>query len=1221
MEVIYLRPLRSDTPIPGSIPITNISDLQRIGNDTDFLLDGDYYLTNDIDASDTSTWNLGAGFDPIGENDTIPFTGTFDGRGYNITGLYINRPSQDFVGLFSSVRYATIRDVGLREITVTGSSWCGGLAGAVQFSTITNSFADGSVSGDDRTGGLIGSAGGNRIINSHYDGIVTGNDSVGGVAGVSLGNTVSISYSTGTVSGYKEVGGLVGYAGSCPISNSYFIGTVTGSDNSVGGLVGEAHSSTIANSSFNGSVSGYHYVGGLVGWQSGGIITNSYSTGTVTGSSEVGGLVGWQSGGIITNSYSTGSVTGGGWDGGLIGHRSSGTVINSYWNTDNSGPIPGVGHGSSAGVTGKNTTEMKKQSTYSNWDFTWVWGMVENETYPSLESQWYRLIGKGTDAYGLFINGNRSIIRGRIGESVVNATVDEVQSWHHYAMTYNGTNLTIYINGLEVNSADIGAVLGTNTNDLTIGDPFVGFPGMVDEVKIYNISMNGSEIWSNYMATFVPPVIITQDRRTAVEDVQYHVDYDYEHPNHKAGNWSCMTIAPFLSFDNATGILMGTPVNSDVGLYWVNITCGDGSRSSSHNFTLTVLNANDAPVISAEVDIDVFDGMTYRVDFNAMDIDPTFDTLTWNMTTNASWLSSNASTGIVIGTPSNGDLGMYWVNVSVTDGHDGHDWLNYTLTVININDAPMITTLDNTTATEDRYYFVDYDAVDADPTKDTLEWSLYTDAAWLEINASTGVLNGTPTNADVGLYWVMIKVEDGQGGSVTRVFLLNVENINDAPVIRTIDAVQAMEDEFYSIYYEADDIDLTGDTLNWSLTTNASWLALDDDHLHGLPGNEEVGSFWVNITVADGQGGSDWTNFTLHVYPDFDGDGVNDIVDPDDDNDGVEDTQDDFPYDASETMDNDGDGIGDNGDNDDDNDGWSDTLEKQVGTDALNNNSFPPDTDGDLTPDALDSDDDNDGWSDVEEDVYGTDPLDNSSVPLDTDDDGTPDAWDQDDDNDGWPDSIEELAGTDTKSSASMPKDEDNNGIADFVETYEQKQGEITTETPLWAYLALVAAILLGLLALLMYMWSGMIPMLPREEEAEQVPDVEETGDEVLEEEELEVKEDLDESEDSSDLASRDRAGEEEEAEERVEVVGAEGEEAEEAVEEEVEEEEYDKVEEEAAEAAEEMEEKAVEEDAVEAEVEEPEEANDEIEETEDGNSPSATGDEGDGTFITLSPM
>jgi len=110
------------------------------------------------------------------------------------------------------------------------------------------------------------------------------------------------------------------------------------------------------------------------------------------------------------------------------------------------------------------------------------------------------------------------------------------------------------------------------------------------------------------------------------------------------------------------------------------------------------------------------------------------------------------------------------------------------------------------------------------------------------------------------------------------------------------------------------------------------------------------------------------------IHPDFDtdGDGVVDRLDSDDDNDGltdvaegdssctdplladtdgdgINDQADQFPCDASETMDTDGDGQGNNADVDDDNDGWSDSQEQSSGTDPLRK-----DTDGDGVNDPQD---------------------------------------------------------------------------------------------------------------------------------------------------------------------------------------------------------------------------------------------------------------------------
>mgnify|MGYP006286939121 CR=1 FL=1 len=63
--------------------IENVSQLQCIEED----LDAHYELVSDVDASDTQSWNEGKGFDPIGGDDGL--AGTIDGRGHNITDIYI----------------------------------------------------------------------------------------------------------------------------------------------------------------------------------------------------------------------------------------------------------------------------------------------------------------------------------------------------------------------------------------------------------------------------------------------------------------------------------------------------------------------------------------------------------------------------------------------------------------------------------------------------------------------------------------------------------------------------------------------------------------------------------------------------------------------------------------------------------------------------------------------------------------------------------------------------------------------------------------------------------------------------------------------------------------------------------------------------------------------------------------------------------------------------
>jgi len=95
------------------IPIGSIQELQKIGNDAAYPLDGEYVLTHDIDASETAWWNGIEGFEPIGSPFQDYFTGSFDGQGHVISELYIRR-TEVHVGLFGDVGAgARISNLGL----------------------------------------------------------------------------------------------------------------------------------------------------------------------------------------------------------------------------------------------------------------------------------------------------------------------------------------------------------------------------------------------------------------------------------------------------------------------------------------------------------------------------------------------------------------------------------------------------------------------------------------------------------------------------------------------------------------------------------------------------------------------------------------------------------------------------------------------------------------------------------------------------------------------------------------------------------------------------------------------------------------------------------------------------------------------------------------------------------------------------------------------------
>lgn len=316
--------------------VANLEQLQAVGEH----LDGHFNQTADIDASATETMNEGLGFVPIG-NDANPFTGTFDGKGFSIDNLHLNRAGQSYVGLFGSVGpTGVLEDITLNQAQVTASDYAGVLAGHLNGGKISNSSTSGSIAGPDRTGGLVGlSENGAEIFRSSSSATVTG-----------------------------------------PMDDSQRLG----------GLVGFSNASHVIESFATGAVSGQEILGGLAGLiRNGASIVDSYATGEVTGNTRrAGGLLGYirDNPSTVVRSYAAGRVFAETLTGGLIGERANnGPIVDSYWDLESSEQAQGSSN-VTEGMTGLTTSQMTGAAALDNmtaFDFTDVWETTEG--YPALQ--------------------------------------------------------------------------------------------------------------------------------------------------------------------------------------------------------------------------------------------------------------------------------------------------------------------------------------------------------------------------------------------------------------------------------------------------------------------------------------------------------------------------------------------------------------------------------------------------------------------------------------------------------------------------------------------------------------------------------------------------------------------------------------------------------------------------------------------------------------------
>ena len=408
-----------------------------------------YQLATDIDLTDYLA-SGGAGFakwgdsgwEPIGDNSN-PFTGSFDGAGYKIIGLWMDRGGSNYSGLFGCTENAAIKLVGVEiaNAGISSGSFVGGLAGAIYNSTITNSYVKGNVTGSWHIGGLAGQSYGSTIDNCYTTGNVSGSESdryIGGLAGSNDGmSKIKNSYTTGNVTGTgTHIGGLAGLNYNSEIENCYTTGNVSGESDFVGGLVGENDNfAPISNCYTTGNVSGAWHTGGLAGHNINSGITNCYAVGDVTGSGNfVGGLVGNNDiGATLANSYATGNVRGAGDGiGGLVGTNYSATIRNcvainnAVSTTSASTEINRIAGSNSGGFTlsnnyaldlmvlrndggvinvtsnansqagaNKTLSELQSQTFYTTgsnwntaaWNFSTVWQIWDGKSFPYFISQ------------------------------------------------------------------------------------------------------------------------------------------------------------------------------------------------------------------------------------------------------------------------------------------------------------------------------------------------------------------------------------------------------------------------------------------------------------------------------------------------------------------------------------------------------------------------------------------------------------------------------------------------------------------------------------------------------------------------------------------------------------------------------------------------------------------------------------------------------------------
>lgn len=421
------------------------------------------------------------GWMPIGTSST-PFKGVLDGNGKSISGLWINRPNTNYVGLFAKTYYATIKNLTVNCSSIKGKSYVGVLSGDSYYLTVSgcNIISTVEISGSgDAVGGIVGNEEGYGSISEsrvicpnitgtynvggmcghgcsismcHVQGTVNGGYNVGGIAG-SLGMNMTNSNFSGNVNGNNNVGGLCG-SSQYNVTSCYAIAHVNASENVVGGLIGYLNTSTLSDSYFSGTISGSEQVGGLVGSQYGADIKKCFTHSIINGAKIIGGLVGKLEGtssskanlksnvAICTSIKATiGNV------GRIYGERGSYVTIgamgtaeeNKAWNRAiivSAGVAQEIEDNVQNGASVSATT-LKLKATYvaMGWDFNDTWAIQETECYPYMKSQTAPPVIQSAVVSGATTISGKCVDGGTVTLEIDGVKQEKVSSGHNFSFT------------------------------------------------------------------------------------------------------------------------------------------------------------------------------------------------------------------------------------------------------------------------------------------------------------------------------------------------------------------------------------------------------------------------------------------------------------------------------------------------------------------------------------------------------------------------------------------------------------------------------------------------------------------------------------------------------------------------------------------------------------------------------------------------------------------
>ncbi len=278
-------------------------------------------------------------------------------------------------------------------------------------------------------------------------------------------------------------------------------------------------------------------------------------------------------------------------------------------------------------------------------------------------------------------------------------------------------------------------------------------------------------------------------------------------------------LTTFTGTNYGTIAIAPTGTMPEVSGFWYALVKSLSGTSTSYQ--VRIMPPNQAPVLDAIADQVMTEGSQLTLQATATDPDVTENSLTYSLYTGAPYgMTINPTTGVIQWTPDESQgPAVHEVTVVVTDSGapPRTAYETFQVTVTEVNSGPVLPG-GTFSASEHAAFTATIQAADADLPANPLTYTLVGGPAGMTINASTGVISWTPSEAHGGTtQGFSVSVSDNQNPALTstRAYQVTVAEVNVAPVFGNIGTQTVKELETLLIQSPATDADTPANTLTY----------------------------------------------------------------------------------------------------------------------------------------------------------------------------------------------------------------------------------------------------------------------------------------------------------------------------------------------------------------------------------------------------------------------